>query len=78
MFFFLGGVLGKGAYLSVADEIEKSNDIRASSEVLQNLDLSLNLLLLNGLEHLDYAFLIVDNVDSLKDFRVLSAAWIPS
>lgn len=61
------------AYLRVANNVEQGNNVGSASEVLQNLDLSLNLLLLNWLEHLDYAFLIVDNVDSFEDFRVLSA-----
>ena len=41
---------------------------------MQDLDLTLYLLLLDGFEDFDDAFLIVDDVDALKDFRVLSAA----
>jgi len=62
--------------LRVADDVEEGDDIGAAGEVLQDLDLSLDLLLLDGLENLDDAFLVVDDVDALKDFRVFSSAWL--
>jgi hypothetical protein len=42
---------------------------------LQDLDLSLNLLLLDGLQDLDDAFLIVGDIDSLEDFRILPSPY---
>lgn len=60
--------------LAVAHNIEQTNNVGTSAQVLQNLDLTLDLLLLDRLEDLDDAFLVVDDVDALEDFRVLSAA----
>lgn len=59
--------------LVVPNNVEQSYDVRTASKILENLDLSLNLLLLHGLENLDNAFLVVDNVDALEDLRVLSS-----
>lgn len=59
--------------LVVPNNVEQSYDIRTASKVLKNLDLSLNLLLLHGLEDLDNAFLVVDNVDALEHLRILSS-----
>ena len=61
------------SYLRIPNYIEESNDIRPTGQVLQDLDFSLDLLLLDGLQNLDDAFLVVDNVDALENFRVLSA-----
>ncbi len=63
-----------GAYLRIPNDIEQRDDVGAASKILKDLDFSLNLLLLNGLQDLDDAFLVVDNVDALENFRVLSAA----
>jgi hypothetical protein len=60
--------------LRVTNNVKQGNDVRATSQILKNLDLSLNLLLLDRLQDLDNALLVVDNIDTLKDFRVLSAA----
>lgn len=62
-------------YLAVAHDIEKSDNVWAATEILENLDFSLYLLLLDGLEDLDDAFLVVDDVDALEHLRVLSPAW---
>lgn len=51
----------------VADNIKERDDIWSPCEVLKNLDLSLDLLFLHGLQHLDNTFLLVDDVDTLKD-----------
>lgn len=61
-------------YLRISDYIQKANDIRATGEILKDLDLTFDLLLLYGLENLDHAFIAVDDVDTLKDFRVLATA----
>ena len=62
-------------YLGISNNIEESNDVGPPCEVLKNLDLSLNLLLLDRLQDLDDAFLVVNDIDALKDFRVLSPTW---
>jgi|FreactcultuFSWF8_1027224.scaffolds.fasta_scaffold00191_57 hypothetical protein len=63
------------AHLAVSHNVKKTNDVGASTQVLEDLDFTLDLLLLDRLEDLDDAFLVVDDVDALKNFRVLSAAW---
>lgn len=49
------------------------NDVSPPAKTLQNLDLPLDLLLLDGPENLDDAFLILEHVDTLKHFRVFTA-----
>jgi hypothetical protein len=58
--------------LIVADHIQQCHYIRTTGKVLQNLDLTLDLLLLDRLENLDDTLLIVDNVDAFENFGVLS------
>lgn len=41
---------------------------------MKNLNLTLDLLLLDGLQNLDHALFAVDDVDTLKDFRVFTTA----
>lgn len=60
--------------LVVAHHIQKSNNVRSTSQILKNLDLTLNLLLLDRLENLDHAFLVVDDIDAFKHLRVFSSA----
>jgi uncharacterized protein (DUF433 family) len=59
--------------LVVPNNVEQSYDVRTASKILENLDLSLDLLLLHGLQDLDNAFLVVNDVDALEDLRVLSS-----
>ena len=61
--------------LAVSHDVEQSDNVGAARQVLENLDLSLDLLLLDGLEHLDDAFLVINHVDALEDLRVLSPAY---
>ena len=61
--------------LVVANDIQQSDDVGSATEVLQDLDLALYLLLLDGLEDLDDTFLVVDDVDALKDLGVFASAW---
>ena len=56
-----------GLALVIPNNVQQSNNVRTACEILENLDLSLNLLLLHGLEHLDNAFLIIDNVDAFEN-----------
>lgn len=60
--------------LTVPDHIQQGHHVGAACQVLQDLDLSLDLLLLDRLEDLDDTFLVVDDVDTFEDFRVLSTA----
>lgn len=60
--------------LTVANHVQQGDHIGATRQVLKDLDFTLNLLLLDRLEYLDDAFLVVDNVDALEHFGVLSAA----
>ena len=60
--------------LTVPDDIQQRDHIGPSAQVLQDLDLPLDFFLFNRLQHLDYALLIIHNVDSLEDFRVFAPA----
>ncbi len=60
--------------LRIAHDIEQSDDVRAAREVLEDFDLALDLLFLDRLENFDDALLIIDDVDALEDFGVLSSA----
>lgn len=62
-----------GLALVIAHHIQQSDDIGASGEVLKDLDLSLDLLLLDGLENLDDTLLIIDDVDAFEHLGVLSS-----
>lgn len=66
---------GGSLALRVPNDVEQSHNVGPAGQVLQDLDLALYLLLLDGLENLDDAFLVVDDIDALEDLRVLSAAW---
>lgn len=61
--------------LVVANNIEQGHHIWPTCQVLEDLDLTLDLLLLDGFKHLDDTFLVVDNVDAFKHFRVFPAAY---
>lgn len=63
----------RGLALIIPNDIQQRHDIRTPSEILKDLDLSLDLLLLHRLEHLDNAFLVVDYVDAFEHFGVLSS-----
>lgn len=67
---------GHCIYLRVPHDIQQRHNVWSSGQVLQNLDFTLNLLLLDRLQHFDDAFLIVDDVDSLKHLGVFSAACV--
>ena len=59
--------------LVVAHYIQQRDDVGPARQILQDLDFSLYLLLLDGLEDFDDAFLVVDDIDALEDLRVFSA-----
>lgn len=63
-----GGCLGQW----VSDNVDQVNNVGASLQSLQNLDLSSDLVLLHWFENFDDDSLIVLSVDALVDFRVLS------
>lgn len=58
----------------VSNNIKKLDDILAAAQILQDLYLSLDLLLLHGLQYLHHALRVVHNIDSCKNFTVLSTA----
>ena len=53
----------------VAHNIEQRDDVRAASKVLQDLDFTLDFLLLDRLEDLDDALLLGHDVYALEDLR---------
>ena len=53
--------------LRVSDDIEKLNDVGAAAHVLEDLDFSLDLLLLDRLEDLDDALGVVAYIDSFEN-----------
>lgn len=61
------------AYLAVAHNVQQGDNVWTSAQVLENLDFTLYLLLLDGFEDFDDAFLVVDNIDAFEDFGVLSS-----
>lgn len=67
---------GINNHLRVPHDIQQRHNVWSPGQVLQNLDFTLNLLLLDRLQHLNDAFLVVDDVDSLKHLGVFSAACV--
>lgn len=65
---------GRRLALAISHHIQKRNDVRPTGQVLKYLDLSLYLLLFDGLEHFDNAFLIIDDVYAFEDLGVFSSA----
>jgi hypothetical protein len=61
--------------LAIPHNVEESNNIGASRKVLEDLDFTLDLLLLNRLEDFNDAFLVVNHVDAFEDFRVFSTTY---
>lgn len=66
--------VGAVTHLVIAHDVEQRDDVGAARQILQDLDFALYLLLLDGLEDLDDAFLVVDDVDALEDLGVFAAA----
>lgn len=64
-------------YLVVADDVEEGDDVWSATKNLQDLNLPLDFLLLDWFEDFDDAFVVVGDVDSLKDFRVLAPSNLP-
>jgi len=60
-------------YLAVPNHIQKRNNVWSTAQVLQDLDLTLDLLLLHRFQDLDDTFLVVDDIDAFEDLRVLSS-----
>lgn len=60
--------------LVVAHHIQKRDNVGSTRQILQDLDLALYLLLLDRLQDLDDALLVVDHVDALEHLGILSAA----
>jgi hypothetical protein len=65
---------GEKPYLRIPNHIQESNDIGTAGEILKDLDFALDLLFLDRFQHLDDAFLVVDNVNAFENLRVLAPA----
>ena len=61
-------------YVRIPDNIQQCDYIWTASQILQNLNFSLNFLLLYWFEYFDNALLVVVDVDTFKYFRVLSTS----
>ena len=61
--------------LAVSDDIQQCNNIGASGQILQDLDLSFYLLLLDRLQDFNDALLIVGDIDALEDFGIFSTSY---
>jgi len=51
----------------ISHNIEESDNVGTAGQILKNLDLSLDFLLLHGLEDFDDTFILGDDVDSFED-----------
>jgi hypothetical protein len=58
--------------LIVSNQIQQTNNVGATRQILKNFDFSLNLLLLDWFQNLDNTFLVVGHANSFKHFRILS------
>jgi hypothetical protein len=56
----------------IPHNVQQLNDVRSTANILQNLDLPLNLLLLDGLEDLDDAVLTRHNIHAMKHLRIFT------
>lgn len=63
-----------GTDLGVPNDIQQRNNVGPAGQVLQDLDLPLDLLLLDGLEDLDNTLLVVDDVDAFEHLGVFTTA----
>lgn len=64
--------------LTIANDVQQSHDIGTIGQILQDLDLTLDLLLLDRLEDLDDAFLVVDDVDAFEHLGVFPPSCVVS
>ena len=67
---------GRPAHRVLDDSLQR-DDVGSTAQVLQDLDLALDLLLLDRLQRLDYAFLVVGHVDGFEDLAVLAPTELP-
>lgn len=63
--------VGNGTNLGITNNVEESDHVGSPRKVLEDLDLSLDLLLLDWLEHLDDTLVVRDGVDSFKHLGIL-------
>ena len=61
--------------LRIPHHIQQLDNIRPPAHILQNLDFTLNLLLLDGLEDFNNAFGVIPDVVAFEDLRVFAAAY---
>ncbi len=65
---------GGGPRDRILDNALQGDDVGATPEIFQDLDLALDLLLLDGLQRFDHTLLIVGDVDGLEHLAVLAPA----
>ncbi len=63
---------GGGPRDGILDDALQGDDVCATPEIFQDLDLALDLLLLDGLQRFDHALLVVGDVDGLEHLTVLA------
>lgn len=51
----------------ISDDVKQCNNIRSSSEVLENLYFSFDLLLFDRLQNFDYTLLVVNDIDAFEN-----------
>jgi hypothetical protein len=68
----------RGLGLRIADYVEELNDVCASAYILKNFNLSLDLLLFDGLEDLDDTLGGINDIDAFENLRVFAAANLPN
>lgn len=61
--------------LTVSHHVQQCHDIRTAGEVLQDLDFTLYLLLLDRFEYFDDAFLVVDNINAFEDLGIFASSY---
>jgi hypothetical protein len=63
-------------HLRIPNNVQERDDVRPTGQVLQDLDLPLDLLLLDGFEHLDDTFGRGWEVDGFEDLTVTKSEYV--
>ena len=61
-----------GFRLWITDNIQKLNDILSAGEILQDLNFTLNFLLLHRFQDFNYTFRVIINIESCENLTILS------
>lgn len=62
-----------GPYLTISDHIQKCDNVGPTAQVLQDFDLTLDLLLLDRFQDLDNALLVIDDIDAFEYFGIFAS-----